>query len=438
MSRLQQALAVTGGVSGRVTGAVSVAVTGAITAGLVLPVLAAAPGRTARGAAPPPPFEVVVEAGAHDRNRVPVSFLLPPALAGASLLLRGPRGAAIDVQPDARGRATFVLPALRAGRRATFSLTRGRPSAPPPAAMATREAGGVHVAVDGRPVLVYRAPGALPRPEIPPELRRGGYLHPLFSPGGVVVTDDYPANHLHHHGVWTSWATTAFEGRTPDFWNMGKKTGRTDFEALEEVWQGPVHAGLRARHLYEDLTARPARPVLRERWEVVAYRTGGPHHVVDLEIRSEAVGAPLRLGEHRYGGLGVRGHAQWSRGKEAAAFLTSDGRGRADGDATRARWVHLGGSIDGKAAGVAVLGHPENLRAPQRVRLHPEEPFFSFAPTQDGAFEIRPGSPHVARYRIVVADGPPDARLVERLWRDYAEPPRVTLRERAAARPPTR
>ena len=77
--------------------------------------------------------------------------------------------------------------------------------------------------------------------------------------------------------------------------------------------------------------------------------------------------------------------------------------------------------------GYAALGHPDNFRAPQPLRINPLDPFFSFAPARAGAFEIVPGKPYVSHFRIVTADGPPDAKLFDRLWNDYAHPPEVTI-----------
>jgi hypothetical protein len=42
------------------------------------------------------------------------------------------------------------------------------------------------------------------------------------------------------------------------------------------------------------------------------------------------------------------------------------------------------------------------------MRIHPTEPFFNFAPSQLGQWEIKPGQPYVSRYRYIVHDGPPD------------------------------
>jgi hypothetical protein len=59
------------------------------------------------------------------------------------------------------------------------------------------------------------------------------------------------------------------------------------------------------------------------------------------------------------------------------------------------------------------------------MRLHPDEPFFNFAPQQAGDMSIEPGTTFVARYRFVVHDGPPDAAALNRLWNDFAHPPTV-------------
>lgn len=376
---------------------------------------------------------VVVEAGAAERRQAPVTFMAPrPPAEGHGFVLTDDRGRPVPVHSDERGEVAFVL-TLAAGARASFVLEeRPLPKVPRVRNVTVKtEARTTRVLVDGRPLATYRGQ-ALRAPDgaIEPEFLRGGYLHPVVTPGGVTVTDDYPPDHLHHHGVWTSFAETEFEGRRPDFWNMGKKSGRTQFESVGPMWESAVSGGLRARHIHVDLLAPAPKTALREQWRLVAWRTHdgrAPYFLFDLELTEDAIGgAPVTLRQHRYGGLGVRGHRQW-RGVDGAVFLTSEGKDRAGGDAQRARWVHMGGKVDGKLAGIAVLDHPGNPASPQPARLHPEEPFLSFAPMQAGAIVIRSGEPLRLRYRFVVADGRADAALLERLWTDYAQPPRVNV-----------
>lgn len=74
-------------------------------------------------------------------------------------------------------------------------------------------------------------------------------------------------------------------------------------------------------------------------------------------------------------------------------------------------------------AGITVLCHPKNFRAPQPVRLNPTEPFVCFAPQQEGEMEIKPGSPYISRYRLIIADGKPGMETAEAWWKEYAEKP---------------
>jgi Methane oxygenase PmoA len=151
------------------------------------------------------------------------------------------------------------------------------------------------------------------------------------------------------------------------------------------------------------------------------------YRLFDLVSRHDVTGSsPLVLPQYRYGGIGVRGHRTWL-GPEGTQFLTSEGKRRADGHGTRARWCHIGGLVDGHPVGIAVLDHPDNFRHPQPMRIHPTEPFFNFAPMQARDMTLHPGQPYTSRYRFVVYDGQPDTALLERLWHDFAAPPKVTV-----------
>jgi hypothetical protein len=141
----------------------------------------------------------------------------------------------------------------------------------------------------------------------------------------------------------------------------------------------------------------------------------------DLVSTQECASAsPLILPEYRYGGVGTRGHHQF-RVKENVSFLTSEGKDRLGGDDTTARWCAMTGKVDGQLAGIAVLGHPGNFRAPQPLRIHPDDPYFNFSPSKRGQWEITPGKPYISRYRFLAYDGAPNAAELNQLWDDYAK-----------------
>ncbi len=376
-------------------------------------------------------YSITVKAGDFDRISTPVSFRLPDD-AGEAGALRGPGDEMIPLQPDGKGNVHFLTETMRKGEERIYLLL-PKPVSPLEVVKAEFKEGVLRISSGNKAILQYQAERSeLPRDNIKPGFRRGGYLHPVYSPSGLVVTDDYPANHIHHHGIWFAWTKTEFQGRAPDFWNMGDAKGTIEFVALDAHWSGPVHAGFRSRHRFVDLTAAEPKAALNEAWHVTVYRGSArekPFWLFDFVSEQQcATEDPLKLPENRYGGIGFRGHWDWN-GPNNTSFLTANGEtNRVKGHATRARWCHIGGRVGDKLTGIAVLGHPDNFRAPEPMRIHPTEPFFNFAPQQAGDMSIEPGQTYTARYRFVVQDGPPSAEQIDRLWHDYAHPPRVEVK----------
>ncbi len=371
---------------------------------------------------PPAEYQVTVSAGKVDRIQSVVSFDLPSDVAGDDLYLESATGKRYPVQ-EHDGKGWFILDDLKAGQKATYALKSGLINTN--GLKAANENGAVTFTLKGETVFRYNANKTPLPPNADPIYKRGGYIHPVNTPTGTLITNDYPANHLHHHGIWAAWTNTRFQGRKPDFWNMGDGTGTVEPVALDSAWAGPVMGGFVGRNRYVDLSGDAPVDVLNETWEgqVFAVDNGDiPYHLFELKVtQTTASDNFLTLPEYRYGGVGFRGHDDWE-GTNNAYFLTSEGKGRLEGHATRARWCHIGGYVDGVFAGVAILGHPDNFRAPQPMRIHPSEPFFNWAPSQAGDFVIRPGQPYVATYRYVVMDGQPDVDLINRLWDDWAKP----------------
>ena len=379
---------------------------------------------------------LTVDAGAFDRHGAVVTATVPGVKDTSLVFLNDGKGPTIPTQVGANGEITFVLPQLKAGEKRTYSINVGKPGLavpPKPDVDARRDGAVVRITASGKPVLTYQAePGEFPRPDIKPIFRRGGYIHPVYTPDGRAITDDYPVDHPHHHGIWWAWTRTAYDGRQPDFWNMGDSTGRVDFDSLDATWSGRVHGGLQATTRFTDVTGGRSDVVLKDRWDVRVYAADAAAFLMfDLVSTQTLVGdKPLVLPEYRYGGLGVRGHIQWNGKGDKTVFLTSEGKSREDGNGTRARWTHMGGTIDGRPAGIAILDHPSNFRHPQPTRLNPDNPFFNYSPSVAGEWRIEPGQPYVSRYRFITYDGQPDRALLDRVWNDYATPPVITVNPR--------
>lgn len=401
----------------------------------------------ALGADAPRSLTLEVDAGPHDRRDAVVSLPLPDDLrAVASFRLESPDGGPVPCQVVAgdRPEVVWVLrDPLAAGSKRRYRLIPGAGPAERPGLALDARDGAATLRLDGREVFRYHAAVAEPPAGIDRLYRRSGFVHPIATRSGRVVTDDFPPDHAHQHGLFFAWVNTTFAGRPVDFWNQPKRTGTVGHDTARPgpvIAGGPVVSTLRdsLRHDALDPSGR-ATKILEEDWSIRAYDLPGLV-VLDLESRQTCVAPePLTINTYHYGGLGLRGNRAWgdpsAKGESPpdpaksarSDFLTGEGKHRPDGNHTRPRWVDLHGDVDGRPAGVAILDHPANFRAPQPVRLHPNMPYFCFAPMVLGAFEIAPGTPYVSRYRIVAHDGPPDPKLLDRLWADYADPPRVTV-----------
>ena len=371
-------------------------------------------------------FEIRVEPSDAGYQRAIIAAPAPDGFPDAGVLTSGDEQ--IPFQKGVDGYVTFIASGLEPGVQKTWSVSDGLGSREN---IRTRlKDGSIRISAGGKEIFHYQGEETeFPRPGIDPLYKRGGYLHPVFSTSGKVVTDDYPSNHIHHHGIWFPWTKTSFEGREPDFWNMGQGKGKVEFVAFGNRWSGPVHAGFEAKHRFVDLTSGEPRAALNETWNVTAYHIPGADYFVFDLVSTQicATASPLKLPEYYYGGLGFRGNWAWN-GKENCFFLTSNGEtNKVTANGTRANWCHISGEVDGALTGIAILGHPENFRAPQPMRLHPTEPFFCFAPSQLGDWAIEPGKPYVSRYRFIVLDGPPDKKELDALWSAYARPPKIKI-----------
>jgi len=381
--------------------------------------------------------EILLElaAGSHDRENLTVSVALPESLRDAKnlTLKRLPKGQPIPVQCTSgeNPRAVWIVrDPLPAGQVRRYSLA--------PSETAPSEKAGVKVEDDGKrllvkvgdkPILAYNH-AIVSSPN--PKLRcyaRSGYIHPVYSPSGEILTDDFNPDHAHQHGIMFAWRKGHFEGRDTNAWHQAAGKGRIEHVAVEAFGGGPVfgHFTVALRQL--DLTAPgDPKPVLDETWHVRIDRFE-PFFVFDMEIIQRCAGkSPYRVDKIHYGGMAIRGTDRWFQKKPGDFdFLTDLGKSRKNGDQTPARWVDFFGPIGDGLAGIDVMCHPGNFRFPQPVRLHPWMPYFCFTPASRGSFTLEPGKTYVSRYRFHVHDGKLNAQKAERLWNDYAHPPAVRV-----------
>ncbi len=358
----------------------------------------------------------------------PVSAPLPADFdVGKKWRLVRSDGKELPVQIHA-GSAVWIE-TVSSGQKITCRLEPGDPS--PSAGVECAVEAGKHLTLrlEDKDLLRYNMGVVQPPAGVDPVYAFTGYIHPVWTPSGRVITNDFAPKQEHQHGVWFAWRQAEFEGRKVNPWAPLEKVGQVEFVKLDGTVAGPVFGGFRSRQRLLDPNA-PGGPkaVLVDAWDVKVFATRQAR-MFDLETTQTCAGdSPVTVLKYHYGGLGFRGPADWD-GKQGVSFLTSEGKTRLDGNGTAARWVLMTGKVGGKDASFGLLCHPTSFRAPQPTRLNPDGPFFCWVPGADAPFQIERDKPYVAKYRFIASDRPLTAEEMNVHWDRFAEPSRnVTLR----------
>jgi len=341
-----------------------------------------------------------------------------------------------QIEPGAAPRLWWILPAASAAGAAgaaeeplCYELVRGAAASAPGVAIDC-DAKRLDVLVGEDRVLRYHH-AVVPPPEgANPLFARSGFIHPLWSPAGAELTRIHPPDHLHHVGLWNPFTKTEFEGREVDFWNLASGLGTVRFARFLGVAAGPVFGSFCVLHEHVNLSAPGGEKVaLDEELDVRVWNLGGKGkgaYLIDITSTLRCASkSPITLKKYRYGGLGFRAAESFDKGD----YLTSEGKTRDDGHATRARWCIVHGPTAMGPAGVLFMDHPQNHEHPQPMRIWNGRPeiFFNFCPVQAADWKLDPGSDYVLRYRLHVHDGTLTPAEAEQLWQSFGHPPRITV-----------
>ena len=384
---------------------------------------------------------ITVEAGEVERIDTPMCVSLKgvaPDAAGDLGLVEVRDGKATPAASQLEGGSDpricwFLSGTTPAGGKRVYRLVTGAPAAPAAVTVAQDDK-ALEIACGKRKVLRYHH-AVMPAPEGVKSrdlYARSGFIHPLWSPAGAALTCIHPADHIHHMGIWNPWTNAVFEGRKVDFWNLGAGKGTVRFVEFASTASGPVFGGFCALQDHVDLSAPGGEKVaLHERFAVRAWAAGegSSGWIVDFTLTQRcASDSPLELPKYRYGGFGFRARLDWT--KATSDYLTSEGKTRKDGHATRSRWCITHGKTEKGQAGIVFMSHPDNHEHPEPMRIWPDGKglvFFNYCPVQQKGWTLQPGKDYVRRYRLYVYDGTIDAGAAERGWQDYGNGPKVAV-----------
>ncbi len=299
----------------------------------------------------------------------------------------------------------------------------------PPLPLDFDDRDGLVTVMDGERPLVGYQHGHMPPPAgVDPAFGRSGFIHPLWSPGGQVLTRIQPPDHYHHYGIWNPWTRVRYDGHDYDLWNLADRKGTVRFAGFANRQSAGDMAELAVRHEHVAFVAPDTELVILDELQTIrVHRPAGDRYRMDLVIElTPATDKPVELPEYRYGGFGWRATGAWHAGN--SEILASEGQDRSTADNTTGRWFLAQGDAGGEWAGALVMSHPSNFNHPEPLRIWPAgqeggDVFATFAPTRNTGWTLEPGRTYTRTYRFLVYDGRLGREAAESAWREFAATP---------------
>jgi hypothetical protein len=264
-----------------------------------------------------------------------------------------------------------------------------------------------------RPVLVYNF-GEMSRPKVPAAGVRSSYVHPIYGLDSEVLTDDFPADHYHHHGLFWGWPHVAVDGREFDLWKMD------GIEIKFVKWATKKANPLQAELGIENGWYVGEKKIVREQVLLLIHPATANGRNVDVALTWSSVDSPvtLRGAEGKsYGGLTLR-----FAPRKDTVITTPAGRATDDLLISRLPWADLSAQFQGAPgkSGAAVFASESHPNFPPEWMTRD---YGVLAVGWPGVHPktLAPEKPVTCRYRIWIHRGSPDVAMLQRQYDAYRQ-----------------
>ena len=262
-----------------------------------------------------------------------------------------------------------------------------------------RDAGatGLELRENGKPVFVYNYGPTLPG-GVPESFRRSGYLHPVYAPNGVVVTDDFPKDHFHHRGIFWAWPIVRAEGREYDPWAVkGLPVKFVRWIEKRAAADGAVLA-------VENGWFAGDRKIVKETVRISVHPARSGSRVMDFALQFEAIARPVDIEgapeqQKGYGGFSVR-----FAPRDETVVTTDRGREEKDTDMVPHPWAQLAAVYGGRPASLRIDIDPSSAGAPNGWCLR-NYGFLGVNFPGRQPFQLAPGRPLSLNCRVTLTGG---------------------------------
>jgi hypothetical protein len=261
-----------------------------------------------------------------------------------------------------------------------------------------------------QPVFVYNF-GEMNLPGVRAAGTRSSYVHPIYGIEGEALTDDFPLDHYHHHGLFWGWPHVTVGGREYDLWKM--RGIRIDFQK----WLAKETSARGARLGVENAWVVRDKPVVKEEVWLDVSPASATSRTIDVAL-AWTPSEPITLGGAEgksYGGLTLR-----FAPRTETTITTPNGRASEDLLITRLPWADLSARFKGASgpSGAAVFVAPDHPDFP------PEWMTRDYGVLAVGwpgikSKALEPGETVTCRYRVWIHNGMPNTADIATAYEDF-------------------
>lgn len=263
-----------------------------------------------------------------------------------------------------------------------------------------------------RPVFTYRF-GEIRLPGNPAAGTRSSYLHPIYGLDGETITDDFPADHYHHHGLFWGWPHVKIGGREYDLWKL--RGIRIKFER----WLGQDASATSAKLGVENGWYVRDKCVVKEQAWFTVHPATKDARSIDVRLSWTPTDEPVTLGGAEgksYGGLTLR-----FAPRKGTVITTPNGQVTEDLLITKMPWADLSATFKDAPApsGAAIFVHPKHPDFPPEWMTR-EYGVLAVGWPGVHAVTMEPGKTTTCQYRIWIHRGVREAGDIAKAYGAYA------------------
>lgn len=278
-----------------------------------------------------------------------------------------------------------------------------------------RNSQGVELLENGKPVFFYQEK----QKSLDGQYICDNYLHPLYSLTGDTLTEEFPADHLYHRGIFWAWHQWFINGKSVgDGWIM-ENTSQQVVKVKTSVKNHLAQFELNV--LWKSSIFENNKPFISERTIITVHPVQDSIRKIDFAISLKALLPGVEIGgaddEKGYGGLCAR-----LKLPNDLTF-TSDNKSVTPelGQIKAGPWMDFSASFGrkGETSGIAILCHPQTPNYPESWILRSATSMQNIVFPGRKRVEIPLDKTLSLYYRIIVHNGKAESVDLNKFQAEY-------------------